>query len=335
MLTDLKTLDLAYNNLSGSIPSWLGLLMALNYLNLDYNRLTGTIPLTLCHRINVDSDFFCNADGNDNPPRTTASIVSYINNITLANRPIQYPSNATAEERALRWLIDDYGNTSTGMKNGIGNKSLLQRYVLATLWFQRSDDDDDPSKHVYYKKTWTTNLDECNWGGVSCDKFDEMTGLGFDYANVQGRIPEDLGLLTRLTYLSLLGNELNGSIPSSLGTLTALTELRLGYNQLAGTIPSSLGSLTALDRLWLSYNGFSGTIPSSLGLLTTLTVLQVADNALTGTIPSSLGMLTALTNLDLTLNSLSGTIPLSLCNFIKKNTIIFDADCDDKVNCTC
>ena len=39
-----------------------------------------------------------------------------------------------------------------------------------------------------------------------------------------GSIPDELGMLTMLTALSLQGNELTGEIPSTLGNLAALSK---------------------------------------------------------------------------------------------------------------
>jgi hypothetical protein len=46
-LTNLKLLDMDANSLTGHIPSWIGLMQNLNYLLLNRNQLTGTIPTQL------------------------------------------------------------------------------------------------------------------------------------------------------------------------------------------------------------------------------------------------------------------------------------------------
>jgi Leucine-rich repeat (LRR) protein len=76
-----------------------------------------------------------------------------------------------------------------------------------------------------------------------------------------------LGILTKLTYLSLGTNELTSNIPRGLGLLAELTQLILERNQLSGTIPNELSLLTKLTWLDLSQNQLTGTVPTSLASL--------------------------------------------------------------------
>ena len=115
-----------------------------------------------------------------------------------------------------------------------------------------------------------------------------QAATSFDGRSVGIEIPSELGLLTQLTYLSLIESELLGTIPSTLGNLVLLTELYLSYNQLTGTIPSTLGNLTELTGLSVLENRLTGDIPSTLGNLTQLTYLDLGNNQLNGTIPSTL-----------------------------------------------
>ena len=133
-------------------------------------------------------------------------------------------------------------------------------------------------------RDWLENNHECTWGRITCAANNIVDSIDLALKNLQGRIPDDLGLLTALTSLDLNYNSLNGTIPSSLGQLTALQTLVLGSNLFYGTIPSSLGLLTALTSLDLSYNELNGTIPNDLGLLTELTYLGLSYNSLIGTI---------------------------------------------------
>jgi hypothetical protein len=55
-------------------------------------------------------------------------------------------------------------------------------------------------------------------------------------------IPSEIGLLTKLTYLSLENAELTGTIPTTIGELTELEYLSFSSNSaLMGAIPSSIG----------------------------------------------------------------------------------------------
>jgi hypothetical protein len=257
-------------------------------------------------------------------PSRADTILPYINSITLSGRTLTYPSSSSAEERAVRWLINDDLGTAVD-----DEQSLRQRYVLGTLWFSPMTTTGFGSADQ--AALWTTNIDECQWWGLKCDGNGNVIAMRKWIESVRSRIPHDLGLLTDLTHLDLDENEFSGTIPSSLGALAALTHMDMGANQLNGTIPSSLGALTALTFLGLSTNQLVGTIPSSLGTLTALTFLDLSTNQLDGTIPPSLVTLTVLQSLWLFENQLVGTMPFCNSEQSLENLV---ADCA-RVNCTC
>jgi len=114
-------------------------------------------------------------------------------------------------------------------------------------------------------------------------------------------------------------------------------EIHLYYNTLRGSIPSELGLLTNLEDLYLYYNSLTGSIPSELGLLTNLQSLYLDGNSLTGSIPSELGLLNNLEGLGLYRNSLTGTLPNEVCalrNDNVGNLGSLSADCEE-VTCPC
>jgi flagellar basal body-associated protein FliL len=218
--------------------------------------------------------------------RRAQTILSFINSITLSGRTLAYPSTASPEERALRWLIDDeeINNNGDGDNDATGNDEKQQEqqqrqqstwrqcYALATLWFLPPTD--TPSfGDAGYVATWATDLGECVWSGVTCDGVlgatttGRVTGLQLPKLGVTGRLPADVALLTDLTNLNLTYNFLSGPIPSSWGTsshsLTSLTALDLGGNDLTGPVLSTFAALTALTGLWLFHNRFTGPFPTA------------------------------------------------------------------------
>ncbi|KAG0536436.1 hypothetical protein BDA96_03G063500, partial [Sorghum bicolor] len=64
-----------------------------------------------------------------------------------------------------------------------------------------------------------------------------LHGLNMSYNNFMGRIPSELGNLTRLESMDLSWNHLSGKIPQQLTSLTSLSWLNLSYNNWTGRIP--------------------------------------------------------------------------------------------------
>ena len=136
-----------------------------------------------------------------------------------------------------------------------------------------------------------------------------------------GKIPPELGNLTKLDSLRLDGNSLDGAIPPELGTEAPdLLRLFLSSNKLSGAIPPQIGHLSGMTAataagdpyVRLSFNQLTGIIPPEISRLKGMKTLFLVDNQLSGPIPASFGNLTALKDLRMFSNQLSGPIPAAL-----------------------
>jgi len=77
-----------------------------------------------------------------------------------------------------------------------------------------------------------------------------------------GKIPNTLSANLRAVLMA--NNHLSGAIPEEFGILKKLTDLRLNRNQLTGPIPKSLASAPALQVLRLDNNRLVGSVPADL-----------------------------------------------------------------------
>ncbi|KAH7669443.1 Leucine-rich repeat protein [Dioscorea alata] len=137
--------------------------------------------------------------------------------------------------------------------------------------------------------------------------------LGLSYLSINKRLVELEGgfsgcLKNSLTHLHLSSTELKGDIPDWIGDIKNLKVLDLSYNSLSGSVPSSLASLSFLEVLLLHDNQLTGTLPKEFGNLAQLGYLDLSYNQLTGTLPKEFGNLAQLGYLDLSHNQLGGAI---------------------------
>jgi Leucine-rich repeat (LRR) protein len=165
------------------------------------------------------------------------------------------------------------------------------------------------------------------------------------YFTYNGSIPSEIGNLTALQTLDLLG-KFDGELPASIANLTMLKTLSIyaGAGKLKaqlpenvgnlvnleileiplhaeGNIPSSIGNLTKLHRLVLNSGNLIGDIPNEMGNLKNLTYLNLKGNKLTGSIPTGITNLTQLTEIYLDGNQLSGPLPDNIGNLTELVTL--------------
>ena len=115
------------------------------------------------------------------------------------------------------------------------------------------------------------------------------------------KLPENIGDLKSIEYLSLSFNKLN-SLPDSISKLMSLKEINLTGNKLK-VLPENIGNLKALKELKL-YNNNLNTLPESIGNLKALKGLDISNNNLS-ILPDSIAKLKALEFLSLSDNQLT------------------------------
>ncbi|KAG0624190.1 hypothetical protein M758_3G230200 [Ceratodon purpureus] len=169
-----------------------------------------------------------------------------------------------------------------------------------------------------------------NWLGVEClqsptnysyfgnysnntgDSLITVVGLTLREASVSGSLPEAIGDLAPLMFLTLTGNlDLTGPLPITLANLSySLITLDLHNNNFDGSIPSSISYLYRLHTLDLSNNSLTGAIPDFY-FHTELQTLALRGNKLDGQIAMDAFLsLKSLITMDLSSNHFSGPIPM-------------------------
>lgn len=174
-------------------------------------------------------------------------------------------------------------------------------------------------------------------GTIPINFFDNesvMQQLNIGSNAMNGTVPGEVGLASKLTGLYLFDNEFSGSIPV-LGNMplrffqgysnnftgilpfdlflgvwaTTITEWWVYDNQLTGELSQTLGLFPNLRDFRVGQNQLTGTIPASTYTLARLFRLELNDNLLTGGVERSIRDLTSLETFDVSGNALNGTLP--------------------------
>jgi len=251
---------------------------------------------------------------------------------------------------ATTWLIEE-----DGYRICPGDEKLIQRWVLAVVYFSTGGDDwfqcsqnpaandicgaEDP---FVGEDRFLSTTNECTWAGISC--IDGcVTEIEFEENNLVGTIPTEvsiervecealfpfipcshtlilgifyqMGLLSDLAVWGMERGGLTGPIPTEIGFLTDLIFLDLDFNQLSGSLSSELLALSSLTQLDLNNNQLTGSV-NGIGVFPDMEFLQLHDNFFTGTIPVSLGDSTKLSAFTLHETGIGGTMPDSVCDLL-------------------
>ncbi|KAA8523479.1 hypothetical protein F0562_009902 [Nyssa sinensis] len=282
----LKTIDLSFNNLVGSIPSEIWTTLPdLSEVVMWANNLTGEIPEGIC----IDGGNLQTLILNDNHlsgtiPQSIAHCTNLIWVSLSGNRLTgEIPAG---KSRSLIWLDLNSNALSGSIPPELANESGLVTPGLVS------------GKQFAFVR---------NEGGTACRgagglvefegiRSERLENSPMIHSCPSTRIYSGVTVYTFTTngsmiYLDLSYNSLSGAIPDNFGSMNFLQVLNLGHNNLTGNIPFSLGGLKAVGVLDLSHNNLQGFIPGSLGGLSFLSDLDVSNNNLTGSIPSG-GQLT-------------------------------------------
>ena len=331
-------LELAENELRGTIPPDLAHLTRLEQLILSRNRLRGDIPPELGNLSQLELLLLYANQFEGKIPAELAKL-SKLAHLVLSWNRLSGTIPAWLGELDELVVLALSGNRLSGaIPAELGNLVKLEMLALAenrltgTIppaldrltrlgWLYLADNELDGC----VPEVWT-DVEENDRDAAAlpiCTDRDALVALyaatdGDNWVNNENWLsnaPLDRwhGVSTdgdeRVTDLELFENELRGTIPPELGRLANLTRLILFDNELRGEIPPALGNLANLERLYLSNNNLRGEIPVELADLRQLEHLILWGNSLSGTVPPELGRLANLVHLSLSTNKLSGPIP--------------------------
>jgi hypothetical protein len=136
------------------------------------------------------------------------------------------------------------------------------------------------------KGRWDT-LEEHNdprrCAGVAVGEGGNIIKIDLESTGMRGALPESIGNLQYLAYLSVEDNEEGGRevLPESIGQLSSLKELFCSDNNFT-ELPQSIGELSSLEELLVCDNKELKALPSTIGELSKLEELDAYGCALSG-----------------------------------------------------
>ncbi|KAI3890214.1 hypothetical protein MKW92_002674 [Papaver armeniacum] len=294
----LSTLDLSGNNLQGSIPKSICEMFSLHKLDLSSNNITGFIPSCLTNLKNLTA---FRVDGNS--IEGTVSLISFINDLNL--KDLGLGSNR------LTVVIDRHFHIYSKFKLEYLNLQSCNLEGLFPTFFMCK------LSYLMY-----LDLSHNHLTGVIPTCFSKRNFTKFDLSNnkLHGRLPlpPQAFYTDSSSSFDVSYNKITGAISTDYGKrLSSFYSINLAGNELSSSIPFSICSRDSEynpEYIDLSNNKFFGVIPTSIGYSRNLVTLNLGNNNLTGNVPNELQQLKWLSYLQLNDNILDGT-PLS---FISK-----------------
>ncbi|KAG2713678.1 hypothetical protein I3760_04G187600 [Carya illinoinensis] len=286
--SELISLQLQLNNLSGRIPPEIGSIKKLNYLYLYQNQFSGSIPPEIGNLSNL-LDLQLSKNFLVGPIPSTMGKLSKLVKLSLS-------------ENQLEGTLP----TEIGNMESLEELDLSMNHLQGTL----------PSSVTSLKRITLLYVSFNNFSGIIPEDFGPsfLTNVSFSYNNFSGKLPSEICKGGRLMFFTANDNKLVGPIPKSLKNCTELRRVRLERNGLDGDITNAFGVYPFLDYINLGDNRLSGVLSPNWGKCSDLSNFEISANLITGKIPTELGKLPKLQNLDLSDNQLVGKIPIELFN---------------------
>ncbi|WP_417872086.1 immunoglobulin domain-containing protein [Winogradskyella sp.] len=343
----LTSLDFSHNNLSGTIPDFTTLtnLQNLEFDNNkfvfkdfenEYTNYKNQIPYIFSYQPQLKIDEEQNITVIEEESITLiAEATNSTNNSYQWRKDGVEINGATNRSYTINSLVfNDNGVYDCVIKNSIITDLILLKNEVTLKVKSKGAIHDKNALIAFYNATdganwtnpWDLNADISTWEGVTVNTVGRVTELDIRYRKLNGTLPDDLGNLTELRKLTLLGlgstsNGLTGSIPSSLCNLTKIEEINIDQLNLTGVIPGCLFNIISLKNVKIDGHGNMLTLdfPDDLSELINLTSLYLSNVDLSseGDFPENILDLTNLERLILFNNELTGSIPTTISNLTK------------------
>ncbi|XP_061374405.1 probably inactive leucine-rich repeat receptor-like protein kinase At3g28040 [Gastrolobium bilobum] len=306
----LNRLDFSDNQFSGELPESLGRLNSLSYFKASNNLFSSELPQWIGNMTNLEYLELSNNQFTGSIPQSIGELrsltyMSISNNKLVGNIPLSLVS--CTKLSVIRLRGNGFNGTIPEGLFGLGLEEIdfSHNYLIGSI----------PSGSRRLLET-LTNLDLSEnhlQGNIPAEMglLSKLRYLNLSWNDLHSQMPPEFGLLQNLTVLDLRNSALYGSVPADICDSGNLAVLQLDGNSLKGSIPEEIGNCTSLYLLSLSHNNLSGSIPKSMSKLNKLKILKLEFNELSGEIPMELGMLQNLLAVNISYNRLTGRLPTS------------------------
>ncbi|XP_057426906.1 receptor-like protein EIX2 [Lotus japonicus] len=325
-LVNLQGLDLSNNSFHGLVPQSLNQLV---YLNLANNQISGSLPKNIGYTMpSLWNLLLGNNHLNGSIPISLCETVFYNLDLSKNNLSGEIPNCGKNHRQAWEEI-----NLSSNKLSGVIPTSLCQTNPARLVLSKNNLSGEIPNCWKNDEQWVEIDLSSNKLSGGFPSSFGNLSPLEWlhlDNNMLKGELPVSLRNLKNLLILDLGENQFSGSIPPwTTNTFPSLQILRLRQNMLSGSIPSQLCQLTSLQILDLSRNKLEGSIPRCIGNLQGMTSkkslddFSVVDSAgapvewspeavkevIKGAEREYIKILKLLVNMDLSENNLVGSIP--------------------------
>jgi hypothetical protein len=322
------------NNVGGTMPADLGLLMLLTSFNASFNPLYGSLPESIGNWIELQYfDLYSVNNIYGTLPNSTGQWTA-LKSFTISNNLDGVFDNenqgfsgrlpeSIGQWTALTSLYLELTSINGTLPESIGHWTALKYFSICDFTYSYPSDDilgSLPESIGQWHALTSFTLCANSISGTlpeSIGQWTALTSFSLDTLSEPCVLPESIGNWTALESFVLYANSITGKIPESIGQWHALTSFSLHAMPLSttATLPESIGHWTALTSFDVLGSALPGTFPRFIGDWTVLTYFDVSESALTGTLPVFIGDWTALTHFGAANSALNGTIPSSVGNW--------------------
>ncbi|KAL3323075.1 hypothetical protein AABB24_040266 [Solanum stoloniferum] len=326
MLQKLTFVDLSYNSLNGTIPSWVFSLPLLSSVLLQHNRFRGLADEVIKTNPTLKELHLSNNQLSGSFPQSLVNLTNLetlgisSNNITIdegMNITFLSLSSLFLSSCQLKDFPHFLRNVKTLVYLDISNNKIRGQIPD---WFSRMRWDSSQFLNLSHNSL-TGHLPQFHYYNLQY--------LDLKFNSFQGPLPSSICNLRKLILLDLSHNYFSDSVPHCLGSMALLTVLDLRRNNFTGSLPPLCAHNTSLSTIVVNGNRFEGPVPVSLLKCHNLEVLDVGNNAINDTFPAWLGILQELQVLILKSNKFHRPISTCQTKFCFPKLRIFDLSRND------
>ncbi|XP_039132486.1 receptor-like protein EIX2 isoform X2 [Dioscorea cayenensis subsp. rotundata] len=307
-LRNLQYLDLSDNMITGEIPESFGNLTLLQHFDGAGNNFSGKLPETIGNLIHLQ---ILNLSGNTMQGKLPESLgnLSQLQQFRMGGNGITGGIPESVENLSSLFVLDLSENNINGtLPKGMRNLCKLQILDFTRNFISGGIHD------------LVDGLSKCreNKNGSHSESSEGMNTLSLGNNKLNGTIPENIGQLSKLSFLGLPSNSLTGVLTEShFANLVNLLYLDLSYNSLQLNVSENWKPPFDCNKIIMCSCKVGPVFPTWVKTQTKLWELCLSDAGISGNIPAWFWDLSSSSpySLNLSNNNLEGRLPASLKNY--------------------